>query len=222
METSNMDTNLSKVFSLFLSKDQFRPEMQNPFEFNGYTYATNGCILVRCKKEHIDFEFQNDYEPPNPESVIFKKNANRILDVDKIDWEGLMTEDDFNIIDNRTECEVCNGEGEVEYEFSHNGKDYYINHDCPVCEGKGVTGEYKKVPNGGKRFPNGLGIKIGHLVFVPEIIYPIKKVKELMDEDVFLVAINEGLKPIMIKCGILEILIAPCYLDYEPTIVAEI
>ena len=36
-------------------------------------------------------------------------------------------------------CEACDGDGQVEWEFSHRGRSYDLVDDCPVCDGAGTV-----------------------------------------------------------------------------------
>jgi hypothetical protein len=38
---------LGDIFSLFVGKDQYRPELHKPFQINGKLYATDAYALIR-------------------------------------------------------------------------------------------------------------------------------------------------------------------------------
>lgn len=216
-----METTLSKVFSFFLSHDELRESLQNPFEINGYTYASDSYLLVRCKSEHIDFSYTNEHKPPNAESLIPKPNMSRLIDINNIDFDAFKTEDGYDIIAEVGECDACDGSGEVEFEFSHNGNDYEITHECPVCDGEGEMYNDTKKLNGKKTFPEGSAIKLGESLMCPRRMETLKIISELIGEPITLVYQDLKHRPSLFTCGILEILAIPLYTE-NPNVLTEI
>jgi len=67
--------------------------------------------------------------------------------------------------DDEIECETCEGEGEVQYEFNHKGNYYERDEECPVCEGDGViTGKTKEII--GYDFPTGTLLMVDDGMYV--------------------------------------------------------
>jgi len=216
------NTKLAKVFSLFLSKNELRENIQNPFEIKGYTYATDAISLVRCQSQHIDFRYTNKLKPPKADLVIPEINTNQLLELNAIDFDAFKTEDDYDITIEENECDACDGLAEVDFEFSHNGKDYDITHECPVCQGEGKIYTEEAKPNGKKTFPVGSAIKIGSCFYRPRQIEKLKTVRNLIEQPIFIVYNDFPNKACRFRCGFLDIVIMPLLESNNPNVLAEL
>ena len=212
---NNESTVLSKVFSLFCSTDEMRPQLLKPFKNGNYTYATDGTIMVRCENERIDFEYENNETPPNAEKIVPEVNMSEILDLDAIDWVSLMNTDETIGDGNDVECGHCDGQGSVEDNFLYKGKFYDFEYECPVCDGSGYEEEEKEIPTGRKNFGAGDKIKLKNTFFVARKFYKIKMVKDIIGGDVELISYNGHDKAVVFKIQFLEIIIMPILFDDE-------
>lgn len=110
--------------------DSDRHAMKQPFSIGNYTYATDGHICIRVKR--LNEINENEYAP-NPNKIL-------VWDHNKIEkWFDLpkYNLDDFSYCSacqgtgKATECEECEGAGEIECEScSHKS-------DCNSCDGSG-------------------------------------------------------------------------------------
>ena len=66
----------------------------NPFEIDGFTYATDAHTLVKCKSKLVDFDWHNGETPLNVDNVVPQVNTSEIIDLDSIDWDSLMNKDE--------------------------------------------------------------------------------------------------------------------------------
>lgn len=200
---------LRDVFSLFLGNDHMRPVMLNPFEKKGKTYATDGYSLVCCNSDKINFEYINNEKPLNVENVVPLVNLSESIDLDKIDWDSYKTEDETEDSGEDIECGHCKGQGNIDDRTYYKGKFYDFEYECPVCDGSGYEEECFQKPNGRKTFPTYTYVKVKDIYFYASKFFKLKKVKELMNEKIELIAYHGVNKGVLFKCGFLEILIMP-------------
>lgn len=127
-------TTMQKVCDLFLSKDDFRPNMCVPFTIGEYTYATDAHTLIRIPNKLIDFEIVNPEKLVDPVSIVEREigeNAGRYM----LNMNDLRTVlDGIEYVDIYADCENCGGSGEIE--CPHCGHE----DECEECDG---TGENK-------------------------------------------------------------------------------
>ena len=202
----NNETKIKKAFDLFLGTDKLRPVFDNPFEINGFVYATNGHALIRAKKENIDFTFENKNKLPNVEGIIPKINESLIMGLKSETFEILKTEDEYKEVGQDIECLTCNGHGKVEWEFEHYAKDY----DCPECHGSGYSEEKRKVKTVGKTF-DSLNVKLKDSYFDINVFYLLIQAREILGGEIELISYENQSKASMFKTGICEVLLMPIY-----------
>lgn len=200
-------SNLKNIFDLFLGKDDLRPEVHTPFVHKGKTYATNLHVLVRCDSNLIDFDFEEHSGAPNVTRLPFQKNIISVIPVDNIDWSKWMTEDEYEGGQD-VDCGCCGGDGKF-YDFlSYKGKRYDYEYDCPVCDGYGIIEEVG-TPTGNKCIPHGYYVKVIDAYIDANYFYLLKKVRELIGEDIILVRHDGSHNPLVFQIGFLEVLIMP-------------
>lgn len=117
----------------FCSTDTNRKNIQKPWSLNGFTYATDGKILVQIEGSHAD---PNEGAPKLSLDGGFRFNHSEMQD-----WIELPA-----VIDppktsdcttckgtgSASECKECQGDGNVECDYGHD-------HECPKCDGIGST-----------------------------------------------------------------------------------
>lgn len=204
-------TKLEQIFNLFQIYDKNRIQYNNPFNQNGNVYQTDFQTLIECPKDKIDFPWSNpegnkcsDMSMVVPENNMFKKV---ILNSELI--HDCRTEDDYDVIRPRKECEECNGTGLVEwsYDSTTNGN-YTDDFDCPECHGRGGCKEITQ-PNGKKKFPENIYFKIGVCVFSSYMISRLDTISKLLEADVYLISQSESSKASLFNIGYLKILLMP-------------
>lgn len=144
-----------QVLELFTDKSYNRSEwMKSPFFIGDNAYASDAhalCVipnslagveqvLVDLKEESILKIIPKDF------------NLNYYFTFqdlqDAINKAPLI--DDYDEKDGTEKCDACDGDGVVEFEFTHKLRDYYVEDNCPVCDGDGKIGSVIKIPNGKK------------------------------------------------------------------------
>jgi hypothetical protein len=222
MTTNNNGNNvLEAVFSLFYGNDVMRPVMLKPFVVGNNTYATDAYTLVRCSNDKIDFEFENKETLLNVEAVIPEINTSEIINIDSVDWIGLMNKDETIADGNDVVCGHCNGEGSCDDSFLYKNKFYDFEYECPVCDGSGYEEEVRQIPTGNKTFGSNDMIKFKGAYFYANKFYKLKKVKDLIGGDVELTSYNTN-KGFLFRIGIVEILIMPCMVNSDDYVVSNI
>ena len=130
--------NEAELLSMFCDKNEFRQLLRAPFLNTRYNevWATNGHAIIRIKPERLNGEYPKDeLTLPNQECPCRKK-----VTIDAIE-EALKKcpqVDEEVVVQEAIECDECNGEGEVYWEYkADNGRTYSCLHDCPICDGTG-------------------------------------------------------------------------------------
>jgi len=202
---------LGDVFSMFLSKDELRPVLQNPFIKSNKVCATDGYALVYIDEKDCFFDFTNEYEnAPNIDAVVPTPNIHKKLNVCNSDFEKFKTEDEYKIVGEDIKCSECGGDGEVEWEYERWTKSF----DCPKCDGDGLEYKSRSVLTGEKTF-GVCRVKIQDVYFDMAKFYRLIRVQDILQEDIVLVNSDTQSKGFLFKIGICHVLIMPCPLKDE-------
>jgi hypothetical protein len=202
--TQNEGTLLSDIFNIFVSNDTMRPVLTKPFEFNNKIYATDAHVLIRINKSDCDFNVEPQPNAPNCESVTPNENMNLLLSVNKTQFEEYKTEDEMVDVGEDIDCDTCDGDGEVEWEFEH-----YTNYfDCPVCDGSGYKETSTEIKTGNKTYGNIL-IKIKDSYLHISKFSKLLEVQEKLNESIYLTHLSTPNKAVLFKVGICDVLIMP-------------
>lgn len=123
----------------FCSTDPTRPEVGKPFTRAGFTWATDGRVLVRVATiEGLDDgdlpwpvitpEGLMAEHQPGPKWYALPALPERQPDKPCPACGGKKAE----------KCLACDGEGTVEFAFDYGGTSYSMEGNCPVCDGEGA------------------------------------------------------------------------------------
>ena len=107
----------------FCSTETWRPQLHKPFNRGGYTWATNGHIMLRVPEidglpdnggnANVEVVWSNQFKP---DGFVAAPSASTLPHTPTV----------------KGNCEACDGRG-YEHECSH------CNHDCEECDGSGQT-----------------------------------------------------------------------------------
>lgn len=125
---SKLETRLPLIFYHFVGNKDSRYQLSEPFESNGYCYATNGRACVRMPA--VGFSIPRPAYPgliPNCEDLEWDP---KLYLPEPFSFD--VPEQQFDI------CGKCAGGGQVMCEYEHE-------HDCPRCGGSGQIPEHKYV-----------------------------------------------------------------------------
>jgi len=213
---------LSDVFSLFYGTDPIRPVMLKPFIVGNKTYATDGYTLICCDTEKIDFEYENNEPPLKVEAAIPEINTSEIIDIDAVDWVSLMNKDETIGDGNNVECGHCDGEGTCDDSVFYKSKFYNFEYECPVCHGSGYEEKENQIPTGNKTFGSNDMVRFKETHFYATKFYKLKKVKDLIGENIELISYNKNNKGVLFRIGFLDVLIMPSMYYSKDYVVANI
>lgn len=195
------------ILELVINKSEMRQWMLNPVNAFGKTHATDGYSIVSVpeigKFENVEEKFKNVYPiVPNIRKVYSFSELKSALDkMPRIDLYDEV----------KTKCDACNGEGEVDFEFSHKGTDYTTEGTCPVCDGDGVIMAESDIPNGKTDYNYDYCVKIGISGIHIKRILLLISIAELVGSDsIELLNQTEPQKPSLFKIGDIEIITMPC------------
>lgn len=197
-------TQLEKAFDLFYTKDELRPKISSPFEADGYVVASNGHVLIRVRKNRVDFEYDASNKGPDMTGIIPEYNRNSLLQLNKQFFDVYKTVDEYEDVIKNVECYKCRGKRVVEW--TH--ESYKKLSACPICSGKGFH-EKTVSEKTGKRLFNYQVIKIENSYFLMRAFYIIFSVQELVGGDIVLVSLGDDNSKGMFKIGDCEVLIMP-------------
>lgn len=154
--TINIDLMDYSLLKRFCSTDEDQPAMCNPFQRDGYTYATNGHVAI---KTDIAYEGVSIEEALNMPRLFEEAHELRhcSIPISSATLNALIQT--LPMRDVYQECAACDGEGRVECEYCE-----CVN-SCKQCGGFG----FKVEEPVGKEF-DSCAIRIGAAVFNPDYL----------------------------------------------------
>lgn len=118
--------------------DETRPGLSKPFTMDGYTWATDGRVLVRTHVIEGVGDTDQCFGAYTPAALMAQCDAGP-------EWLAMpeLQPGDGAVACSRCgghvgPCKACNGEGEVGAVFTYDGKAHTIYGECPVCDGFGI------------------------------------------------------------------------------------
>lgn len=130
--------NEAELLSMFCDEKELRPLLRAPFLNTKYNevWAATGQIIIRIKPERLVNEYPKG-ELTLPELECPCKKKVTIAAIEEALKKCPQIDEDV-IVQDAIECDECNGEGEVYWEYlANNGRTYDYLHDCPICDGTG-------------------------------------------------------------------------------------
>jgi hypothetical protein len=129
---------MDNLLKTFCGTDELRPTMMAPNLSNDgkFVVATDAHLLIRVPVSRLKETYTNSPKYPNWEAIFPKEVEWNLNDEIKIELlKEILSR--FTPIPTYNECEVCNGDGDMECNMGHM-------HDCLTCDGTGegsiVTG----------------------------------------------------------------------------------
>jgi len=202
----------------FKCKDSVAYWLNEPFIAGDRCAASNGYALVSTPL--VDGEFENrteklKYVYPIVHNMSKKISVSELRNtISKVPMVEVLDEEEV-------ECDVCDGTGEVEYEFYHK-KMYYMEGVCPACDGMGVI-EKKSTKSSGLKMKDDVFIRIGVSLFYPDRIKEIITAATIMQaREVELVHQREATTPSLFKIKDVELMVMPAGVNDEHDVIAEV
>lgn len=123
-----------KLLGLFLNAENCFPQYAEPFQKDGYVYATDTDKLIRIKAEALNGRYKSD--KINYSLSLPNDNCNALItqvDIEKA-LASIPQQKEIVIAD----CSECEGAGVVFSEYiDKKGESHEIEAECPICGGIG-------------------------------------------------------------------------------------
>lgn len=202
-----MENNYDKVLQLCVAQEDYRGWMTKPFVIGDKVYSTEAHIMCICPKDKLGGEYES-LESYDPNNVLKFVDSQKIADkpVLTITRETLKEIESkipkvegYKEVGKDVQCDSCEGDGVVEFEYDYEGRTYYTEADCPICDGDGLREKVQKVKNGLMETDKEAMVKIWYSVFRFAMIEYIIEICNILDSDA--VVINEfgDMKPLVVK-----------------------
>lgn len=202
---------LDEIINQFHVPGSDREIISKPYSVDDYVIATEGQMLLMAPKSR----FKNSYDvapmttASKLKSVIPEQKLQAKISVKEL-YEKIDAIEKDKVY-NHADCEPCDGWGQVDWEFYHNGKTYREQFDCPICDGSGegeiesteiIYGFHKKC-------------KIGANGFTIQLLEKILKLAIHLELDEMILLTNEQRKPALFLLGDVKIMLMPVYIDED-------
>lgn len=205
------------ILEMYKSSDDLRVQFTKPFFINDLAISTDASSMVFFDKKLCkELEYFTGKDPNNIISIIptlRNESFNFSLEILNNALAKCPLIDEILIEETEEECEECDGEGCVEYEYKSKLKSFYTEMDCPICDGQGIFTTETKTPTGNKVLDLDKSIQIKQSSFAAKQLSKLAKVAELLNENtitlVYQIAAQQGS---IFKIGQVEILVMPTML----------
>jgi hypothetical protein len=199
------------ILKYFVSDDEMKAWMLKPFNSKNKTFATNSCCMLVVP--FIDGFIDRTEKVGGIYPIEHKISKSIFINEIKEKLAEFPLVDSYDVTEIETECDACDGNGIVDFEFYHK-ETHTLEHDCPICDGKGVHYEEQKKLNGKKEIDSNKYFKIGVCVFHIDRIKELILASELLNECEVVIVNQDGSSlPTLFKIGEVELLLMPCYLE---------
>ena len=121
------------LMDLYVSQDHSHRNLHHPFIEEDYIIATDGYGMVVLDEDLYENENVKVRDSPLDALRLIRKEHNCDIILKASDLES----DKKDTIE---ECEECDGEGTVEFEYASKEKIHYKDFKCPICDGEGQIG----------------------------------------------------------------------------------
>lgn len=153
--TEKLKIDEKSLFDLFVGDDVYRPQLHKPFLQDGYVVATDANILIRVRQELLNGEYTENPHAPTVSKVLTNHNFDKVVTLEKLEAAIAQCplEDEEILISDAVDCPDCDGDGEVEWEYTDKDLNtYHKYYECPVCHGSGMLrpAKYRKT---GRKIP---------------------------------------------------------------------
>ena len=149
----------NEILAHFVSADPADPDwLREPFMANGKACATemHALVLLEHQTDLPDLSDKVKSVYPVAHNVSIEYYVQDIRAILSVMDKAEETRTD------QTDCDECNGEGEVSWSYMGSRSSHYMDADCPVCNGDGYTHRVK--------------VKTGRMVYDPTEVIEVNEV----------------------------------------------
>lgn len=155
------------MIELAVMTDNVREHYLTPWSRGEYSYATDGRMMMRAQRLN---EFQdratNDGASTTADSLAMAPTGPTWYDV-PADLPPAPGPCPRCHGAGDVKCEACRGDGEVDWEFRHDGRVYDMKASCPICDG---DGRVECNPCAGRGRADEPGIEVGPALINPRYL----------------------------------------------------
>jgi len=199
-----------------VSESDIRPWASKPFIIDEVAYSTDASIMAIIPAALTNgLGEMEGYEHEKFLTVIPKLRLHKMhISVAELNHAIAL----YPMVPEEIECEACEGDGCVDYEFYFERSNYSKELECPVCKGEGsIKTVDNKVLDADKR------IKIGESIFSFPYIQKITDAAKSLDVDNIELILQESARGKNIfRFDQVEMLLMPCIPDPDHEIIYEI
>lgn len=130
-----------EILQLFVSSDEMRPVFHTPLRIldkkgKEITVATD-TMAMAVVRGHLGDGRVYDLDESAKYNRVIIEERNQSLKYKVQDFEDAVEKTPFVLVKKGDECEACDGDGYVDFEFDHEMKTFYHEAACPICDSKG-------------------------------------------------------------------------------------
>jgi hypothetical protein len=155
--------NEAELLSMFCDEKELRPLLRAPLFNTKYNevWSTDGCILIRIKPERLNGKYpKGELKLPNQECSCKKKVT--IEAIEEVLKKCPQVDEEI-VVQEAIECDECNGEGEVYWEYRDSKLCTHEQlHSCPICRGSGKMKPEIRRKTGNKIAYTAAIVKVGN------------------------------------------------------------
>lgn len=193
------------ILDKFADKENSREWATKPFQVEDKTCATDFHVMIAVPK----FGSYEDMTTKTKGIYPLSHNCEHAISVQELK-DAMAKFPKYSELE-ETECEACEGNGEVYYKFRYEGHTHDLEGDCPICNGNGYI---KGDPTGNKIFKIGYYFKIGNSLFTPMVVEKLLFAAEtLKQETIVIVYQAQANRASLFAISDAEILLMPSVSD---------
>lgn len=174
--------NEAELLNMFCDKNEFRQLLRTPFLNTNYNevWSTDGRVFIGINPEILTKEYpKGELSLPKLEfpceKTITIEALNKAFGLCPMIDEEVVVED-------AVECEECDGNGEVYWEYKDN---HLYTHerlmDCPICDGTGEMEHEKTKRTGKKVIADDAVIEVGNAYIFAKYLQTLKQAMDFLN-----------------------------------------
>lgn len=216
--------NEAELLNKFCDVFHVKPLLRTPFLNTGYNevWSTDGYVFIGINPEILAKEYPKG-KLPFPKLEFPCEKTITIEALNKA-FNSCPMVDEEVVVEDAVECEECDGNGEVYWEYTDNhGNTHERLMDCPICNGEGEIEPCKTKKTGKKIIAEDTVVEVGIAHFFANRLLLLKTAMEYLNVDTIKMTHNDpkGANEFIISKDI-RIIIMSMLFDYSCTCSAKL